>query len=665
MRPAISCTFVCGGEAGWLLVRGPHSLREAPSTPPSLVSSRERKRHLPPHHHWFLLPERGTFHPTITGFFFQREAPSTPPSLVSSSRERHLPPHHHWFLLPERGTFHPTITGFFFQREVPSTPPSLVSSSRERYLPPHHHWFLLPERERGTFHPTITGFFFQREVPCTPHQDVVHSRVCRMDVDSSQLNESALKLALEIMFLLTGEVYIIIKKLGNGAASGNIPHVAEGWSLAQNTLVVPSHYPEKEKSNDENILELTKNIIALLTREVPMRSQDVTVYFSMDEWEYLEEHDDFYRDIMMDNQQTLTSAGGSRNCFGEIGWRNAEPEAHPGVPHSCQTAQRKNHNGSQVVLMDGVMKRIKVEGEDSYHIGYHHTYKEEIIPKAICPEASGTRNTSDGCPVNPYLTCKTEADTDFIQKVPLRHQHPLTPKSVFRDLLMYKDRRNINKRILDLTMEIIYLLSRGDYVILKSSGEHVIPSGAIHSLAGQNSTHSPLMLPSSDPLTYELHNEQKILEVTNKLNELLTGEVPLRCHDVTVYFSVEEWEYFEQHKDLYMKRFASPSNRTNQGYLKRDTAPCRNSSQNAPYSQPNTVQGDTDFSDSEETVSDSEDYEDDESQSDTESEDEVPLSKINDPDLQVLLNRLRKMVKESEDYNPLCFQNDPEWGPGF
>ncbi|XP_069611495.1 uncharacterized protein [Ranitomeya imitator] len=477
-----------------------------------------------------------------------------------------------------------------------------------------------------------------------------------MDVEGSQLNNSALKLALEIMFLLTGEVYIIIKKLGDGATSGSIPHVSEGWSLAQNTLMVPSPQSEKsEKSCDEKILELTKKIIALLTREVPMRSQDVTVYFSMDEWEYLEEHNDFYRDTMMDNQQTFISTGGSI-------WTNTEPEARPSLPHSYQ----ENHNGAQdqqVVLMDGVMKRIKVEAEDASHIS-SHPCKEEAIPTAICPETSGIRNASEECLIDPYLICKTELDTGFMQ-FPHSHLHPPTPESVFRDLIMYKDRSHINKRILDLTMEIIYLLSRGDYVILKSSGEHVIPSGAIHGLAGQNCTHSPLMLPTSDSLTRQLHNEQKILEVTNKLNELLTGEVPLRCQDVTVYFSVEEWEYFEQHKDLYMKRLTSPGQRTSQGFLKRDDAPCRNSAQNTPYSQPNTVQGDTDFSDSEETVSDSEDYEDDESQSETESEDEVPLSKINDPDLQVLLNRLRKMVKESEDYNPQCFQNDPEWGPGF
>ncbi|XP_073417015.1 uncharacterized protein [Dendrobates tinctorius] len=413
-----------------------------------------------------------------------------------------------------------------------------------------------------------------------------------MDVDGSQLNDGALKLALEIMFLLTGEVYIIIKKLGDGATSGSIPHVSEGWSLAQNTLLVPSPHSEtNEKSSDEKILELTKKIIALLTREVPMRSQDVTVYFSMEEWEYLEEHNDFYRDITMDYQQTFISTDGSV-------WTNTEPEARPVLPQSCQ----ENHNGTQdqqVVLMDGVMKRIKVEAEDAYHIS-SHPCKEEVVPSAICQETSGIRNASEGCPINPYVICKTEVDTGFMQTFPHSHLHPPTPESVFRDLIIYKDRSHINKRILDLTMEIIYLLSRGDYVILKSSGEHVIPSGAIHGLASQSSMQSPLMLSTPNSLTRELHNEQKILEVTNKLNELLTGEVPLRCQDVTVYFSVEEWEYFEQHKDLYMKRFTSPGQRTSQGFLKRDDAPCRNSSQNTPYSQPNTAQGDTDFSDSEE-----------------------------------------------------------------
>ncbi|KAM3910055.1 gastrula zinc finger protein XlCGF66.1-like [Leptodactylus fuscus] len=144
---------------------------------------------------------------------------------------------------------------------------------------------------------------------------------------------------------------------------------------------------------------------------------------------------------------------------------------------------------------------------------------------------------------------------------------------------MDKDRTEITRRILDFTLEIIYLLSgeeyslvkktSGDCVALSSRGPNTEPGGGgsrsrgpitepggggsrsrgpnTESGGGGSRSRGPITAPP--PLS--LIHEQKILELTNKMLELLTGEVPIRCQDVAVYFSMEEWEYLEGHEDRY------------------------------------------------------------------------------------------------------------------
>ncbi|XP_040287565.1 gastrula zinc finger protein XlCGF66.1-like [Bufo bufo] len=101
-----------------------------------------------------------------------------------------------------------------------------------------------------------------------------------MDGDGDKMAERMLDLTLEILFLLTGEDYSTVKK-----TSGNLIH----------------------EKNNEKILEVVHKMMELLTGEVPLRCQDVAVYFSMEEWEYLEGHKGLYKEVKMEEDQPLTS----------------------------------------------------------------------------------------------------------------------------------------------------------------------------------------------------------------------------------------------------------------------------------------------------------------------------------------------------------------------
>ncbi|XP_073450231.1 uncharacterized protein [Aquarana catesbeiana] len=131
----------------------------------------------------------------------------------------------------------------------------------------------------------------------------------RVDKENDKLTESILNLTLEIISLLTGEEYKVVKKTSGDHVKPS-SHLSGRWSLGPIIDPPPSSL---ERNNDIKILEVTQKIIELLTGEVPMRCQDVTVYFSMEEWEYIEGHKDLYKDVMMENRPPLTSQDGSSN----------------------------------------------------------------------------------------------------------------------------------------------------------------------------------------------------------------------------------------------------------------------------------------------------------------------------------------------------------------
>ncbi|XP_073518896.1 uncharacterized protein [Phyllobates terribilis] len=126
-----------------------------------------------------------------------------------------------------------------------------------------------------------------------------------MDMDRDKMVERIFHLTLEILFRITGEDYTVVKKTSSGRCQDP---VSEGWERPLSPITGPPPHPLiHEDINDQKILELTYKMIELLTGEVHIRCQDVAVYFSMEEWEYLEGHKDLYKDVMMEVPQPLTS----------------------------------------------------------------------------------------------------------------------------------------------------------------------------------------------------------------------------------------------------------------------------------------------------------------------------------------------------------------------
>ncbi|XP_075207158.1 uncharacterized protein LOC142312144 isoform X2 [Anomaloglossus baeobatrachus] len=126
-----------------------------------------------------------------------------------------------------------------------------------------------------------------------------------MDRERDKMAERILHLTLELLFRLTGEDYTVVRKTSSEPCQDP---VSEGWGRSLSPITgLPPHPLIHEDINDQKILELTYKMIELLTGEVPIRCQDVAVYFSMEEWEYLEGHKDLYKDVLIEVPQPLTS----------------------------------------------------------------------------------------------------------------------------------------------------------------------------------------------------------------------------------------------------------------------------------------------------------------------------------------------------------------------
>ncbi|XP_077109936.1 oocyte zinc finger protein XlCOF8.4-like [Ranitomeya variabilis] len=102
---------------------------------------------------------------------------------------------------------------------------------------------------------------------------------------------------------------------------------------------------------------------------------------------------------------------------------------------------------------------------------------------------------------------------------------------------MDMNRDKLAERILHLTLEILLQLTGEDYTVVKKTSSERCPDPVSE---GWGRPLSPIMGPPPHLLIHEDINNQKILELTYKMLELLTGEVPIRCQDVDVMMEVPQ-----------------------------------------------------------------------------------------------------------------------------
>ncbi|XP_077110112.1 uncharacterized protein LOC143766362 isoform X2 [Ranitomeya variabilis] len=193
----------------------------------------------------------------------------------------------------------------------------------------------------------------------------------KIDMDRDKMSERILHFTLEILFRLTGEDYTVVKKTSSERCQDP---VSEEWGRPLRPITGPPPHLLIHDNNDQKILELAYKMIELLTGEVPIRCQDVVVYFSMEEWEYLEGHKDLYKGVIVEVPQPLTSP--------DLSSKRTTPERCP-CPLLPQDCKKEDPNVPQDHL-----------GEDLTHINTTETY---VRSDEWCKEEIPTYDYPDDC----------------------------------------------------------------------------------------------------------------------------------------------------------------------------------------------------------------------------------------------------------------------------
>ncbi|XP_063814008.1 oocyte zinc finger protein XlCOF22-like isoform X1 [Pseudophryne corroboree] len=217
-----------------------------------------------------------------------------------------------------------------------------------------------------------------------------------MDKDRSHMTDRILNLTLEIIYVLTGEDYTVVKKI----SSDHLTPIG-----CDSITVPPTHSLINERQNDQMILELTNKIIQLPTGE---------------EGEYIEEHRGLYKDVMMKNHRPLTSLDGpsnrdtpercprplySQDCTEENHRIPQEDQGEDLADNKAEDIKREEETYVTVNIAEDTeeeetyvtdIKAEDVEREEEMYVRGDQLCKEEEIPTDISTaDGQRGRNTSE------------------------------------------------------------------------------------------------------------------------------------------------------------------------------------------------------------------------------------------------------------------------------